>query len=395
MREARWQIPDGFGKTLVKDRPMKHALIALSFLLLPSAALPCSICGGDFQNKQTLRQEVATAKVVVVGTLSNAQLDPATGEGRTDLKVEQVIKGSDLLNGDTLLRIPKYYPGDGKAPPRGVFLFEVRAGRLSLLGGHTTRGVHLAEYAAAAARLDAAQALPFYMRHLDHPDADVAADAFVELARAADADLARAAKSVAPERLRRLLTDAQFPRERVGLVAFLLACAGNAKDADLMLAMFKQVPEDRPSMRRGLMIGYTALRPREGWEMTLSLLGDAKRGFLERNAALGVLIFFHNWKPDENRSQILRGMRCAVESGELADMAVEELRRWGWWDLTDTILTQFNRRSHEAVIVRSAIVRYALTCPQPAAKRFIDELRKRDPDMVAAGAEALEADKPK
>src|SRR5262249_7521851 len=161
--------------------------------------------------------------------------------------------------------------------------------------------------------------------------------------------------------------------------------------AELMLAMLKEVPEDRPSMRRGLMIGYTVLKPREGWDMSLDLLADAKRGFLERNAALGVLLFFHNWKPDENRTLLLRGMRLAVTAGGLAAIAVEELRRWKCWDLTDVVIAQFERRTHESVIVRSAIVRYALACPQPAAQRFVAEIRKRDPEIVGAAVESLNA----
>ena len=109
-------------------------------------------------------------------------------------------------------------------------------------------------------------------------------------------------------------------------------------------------------------------------------------------AALGVLLFFHNWKPDENRSAMLRGMRSAVAEGDLADIAVEELRRWNFWDLTDVVLAQFDRRSHESVIIRSAIVRYALACPQPAAQRFIADLRKRDPEIVTAAVESLQAE---
>jgi len=374
---------------------MKQFFLSLfSFFLILSRALPCSICGGDYQSKLTLRQEVATAKIVVVGTLSNARSDPATGEGQTDLKIDQIVKGNDLLRGVNALTIPRYFPGDGKGTLRGVFFFEVRGGKLALISGRTVRGNQFIEYLRSVATLDAREQLPFFVRHLDHPDSDIAADAFVELARAADADIARAASAVKPERLRRLLTDAQTPRERVGLIAFLLACSGTTRDADLMFAMLKNVPDDRPSMRRGLMIGYTVLKPREGWEMTLGLLADAKHGFLERNAALGVLMFFHNWKPDENQRAILRGMRSAVAEGDLADMAVEELRRWRCWDLTDTVLAQLGRPSHASVIVRNAIVRYALACPQPAARRFVADLRKRDPNLVAEIAESLEAEKP-
>src|ERR1051326_75374 len=107
---------------------MRIPVLSLSSLLLvASPALPCSICGSEFQNRATLRQEFAAAKVVVVGTLSNARLNPdsATGEGRTDLKVEQILKGNELLNGGNFVTLPRYYPGDGKGPQRGVFFFDI------------------------------------------------------------------------------------------------------------------------------------------------------------------------------------------------------------------------------------------------------------------------------
>src|SRR5262249_60009643 len=123
----------------------------------------------------------------VVGTLTNARLtSDATGEGQTDLKIDQIIKGSEFLKGVNVVTLARYYPGDGKGPQRGVFFFEVREGKLHLIGGRSARSEHLTGYLRAVAALNPDGALPFYMRYLDHPDPDLAADAFVELARSAD-----------------------------------------------------------------------------------------------------------------------------------------------------------------------------------------------------------------
>jgi hypothetical protein len=292
--------------------------------------------------------------------------------------------------------LSRYYPGDGKSPPKGLFFFDVRDGRLALRSGRTVRSEQVAEYlkgACAIADGDTSAQLRYFLRHLDHSDPDIAADAFLELARAADADLARAAKSIPPERLRRLLTNPESPRERIGLIAFLLACAGSEKDAELFLKMLKQVPEDCPSMRRGLFVGYTVLRPRDGWKLIHTTLADSRRGFLERHAAIGALEFFHNWQPQESRDAIVRCLKPAVESGDLADMAIENLRRWQWWELTAAILAQYGRPSHDAPLIRRAIVRYAVACPDPAAKRFVAEVKKREPDLLAEAVQSLEIEK--
>src|SRR5262249_35977710 len=150
--------------------------------------------------------------------------------------------------------------------------------------------------------------LRYFVRHLDAADADVAADAFLEVARSSDVEIAQAARELTADRLRRLLGDPQTPRERIGLFAFLLACHGVEKDAVLLRKMLEEVPEDRQSMRRGLLAGYMILKPRDGWALTLGTLADSRCGFLERYAALGVLEFFHNWKPGENRQSILKGL---------------------------------------------------------------------------------------
>ena len=54
-------------------------------------------------------------------------------------------------------------------------------------------------------------------------------------------------------------------------------------------------------------------------------------------------------------------MLCrAAAARRLADQAIEDLRRWGYWDLTTDVLAQYSKPTHAAPIVRRSIVRYAL-----------------------------------
>ena len=53
------------------------------------------------------------------------------------------------------------------------------------------------------------------------------------------------------------------------------------------------------------------------------------------------------------------------------------------------VFAQFAKPTHAAPIVRRGIVRYALTCPNDDAKRFIASVRQTDPKLVAAVEEAL------
>ena len=86
-------------------------------------------------------------------------------------------------------------------------------------------------------------------------------------------------------------------------------------------------------------------------------------------------------------------LKLAVADEALADVAVEDLRRWGWWELTDAVLTSFNLKNHDSPLVRRAIARYALSCPRDQAKQFVADLKKKDAALVADAVESLEAEK--
>jgi hypothetical protein len=110
---------------------------------------------------------------------------------------------------------------------------------------------------------------------------------------------------------------------------------------------------------------------------------------------LRTLRFYHGWKPDETRAQVLRGLAVALPEGDLADLAVEDLRRWQAWDLTADVLALYARKSHSAPIMRRAILRYALCCPRPEAATFLADRRREDPALVKDVEESLQFEKPK
>ncbi len=79
---------------------------------------------------------------------------------------------------------------------------------------------------------------------------------------------------------------------------------------------------------------------------------------------------------------MLHAFSLMIASGELANVAITDLQKWKLWDHTDLILKQYNRPSHAAPIIRSAILRYALTCPQPEARQFIEQRRRQEPKVI-------------
>src|SRR5207247_11387012 len=138
---------------------------------------------------------------------------------------------------------------------------------------------------------------------------------------------------------------------------------------------------------------YIQLRPEEGWEQALATLRDEKKPFPVRFAVLRTLRFFHGWKPRETQARVLRGLAAVLPQGDLADLAIEDLRRWQLWDLTAPVLAQYGKKSHDAPLMRHAIVRYALSCPKAEATQFVAERRRQEPEVVKDVEESLQFEK--
>jgi hypothetical protein len=82
-----------------------------------------------------------------------------------------------------------------------------------------------------------------------------------------------------------------------------------------------------------------------------------------------------------------------LPQGDIADMTIEDLRRWQYWDLTPQVLAQYGKESHNAPIMRRTIARYALCCPRPEAARFVADMRRQDPELVKDVQDQLEFEK--
>ena len=89
-------------------------------------------------------------------------------------------------------------------------------------------------------------------------------------------------------------------------------------------------------------------------------------------------------------------MRALVAQKELADLPMEDLRKWGRWDQTDYVLGFAKVDSHAKVpLIKRAILKFALAAPKDvtAAKAYVEQARKDDPERVRY-MEQLLADEP-
>ncbi len=374
---------------------MKIVGLVLLVAGLAANAWACSLCASMNYSRATLREDLATARLVIFGALANARVG-ADGKGATDLQVETVLKSDPILAERKVLTLPRFVPVDPKSPPKFLVFCDVINGEIAAYRGSPVKSGAVVEYLQAAAALpaDRVKQLLFYFRYLDHPDAEIAQDAFLEFAKTQDADIARVASKLDPARLKKLIIDPATPPERLGLFAYLLGASGGPAEALFLSELLTDTSERLRPAFGGIVAGLIQLDPKSGWARTHAILSDKNRPFSERLAALGALRFFHGANPTAARDEILRGLAGVLTQGDLADLAVEDLRRWQWWDLTKDVLALFGKPTHSAPIVKRAILRYALSCPLPEARELVARVRGSDPELVQDVEESLRFEKP-
>src|SRR5262249_39145483 len=139
------------------------------------------------------------------------------------------------------------------------------------------------------------------------------------------------------------------------------------------------------------LAGYVMLKPAEGWEFLHGILKDPAKEFTLRYAGLRAVRFLWDSRPDlVKKKDMVDGLCDLIEQSDISDLAIEDLRKWGVWEVAGKVLALKDKPSHDIPIVRRAILRYALSCPnKPEAVAFVGDLRKKNPEMVKDAEELL------
>jgi hypothetical protein len=363
-------------------------------LICSPAALPCSLCGSKVLTP-TFRETAHSAKLILYGQLANARL---TADGAsTELHIEKVLRTDPQVADKKLIKIPRYVGTDAKNNRYLVFC-DIYNGQLDPYRGVPITSAAALEYVEKILTLDArdrTKTLLFYFDYLEDQDRTIGDDAFREFIAATDAELLQVAGKLPAAKLRQWLRDPRTAADRANLYASLLGLCGNDRDVELLRGLLARPSSDSAEVISGALSGLMALRPREGWEAACAMLADSRRPFKDRYAAILAVRFQYGSRPRETQAEMLRCLGGVLSQGDMADLAIEDLRRWQVWTLTEEILGQYGKKSHAAPIVRRAIVRYALCCPRPEAARFVAEARGHEPDLVGEIEEALKWDKKK
>ena len=383
---------------------MPRLLTGLTLLgllsVLPSSSPACSFCPTPL-TRESLGQEVDRAHLIIYAYAANPKLNlqegAAPGSGTTDFHIERVVKDHPLLGDKKVLTLERYVPVlDPKDPPRFLIFCEVAKGKFDAYLGRTVKSQAVIGYlegAKAERAKGRPAALAYYARYLGHTDDLVAEDAFLEFARSKDDEVGQVAKQLDPKIFRALLQKPGLDADRISLFSFLLGSCGGPQDADYLRKRAAGAQNEDVRALDGMLGGILALQPKEGWRLVEEILRDKDANFLKRFSAMRAVRFYMGWKPAETKEAMLSAYKLVLPDGESADLAIEDLRRWKTWDLTPLVLAQYGKATHDAPIVRRSIIRYALSCPLPEARRFVEQVEAKDAELVRELREFLEFEK--
>ena len=345
----------------------RQFLIALAAMLTLCAgnSRACPFCSAT---GQSLTGEVAQSDFIVLGTMTNAKRDPNGDfqKGTTDLVIETVVKPHEYLAGKSVLPIPRFIPADPKNPGAKFLVFcslysrpqdLARAAVVSALpmgnndlvqvdavrGDPVAPGSKIADYLKGAFTVraqDEVTKLKYFFGYLDSPDILISTDAMNEFALSDYPEVRKAAPKLDAGKLRRWLADPATMVSKIGLYGLLLGHCGEAADAASLRGLLDAPDARFASGRDGLLAGYTLLKPDEGYQYILSAAKSSGAEFQARYAALKSLRFFHDYRPDVvSKEKVLVGIKAIIEQPDMADLPIEDLRKWKAWDMTDYVLS--------------------------------------------------------
>lgn len=382
------------------------ALVLAALWAAPTQAVDfCPFCNGA--QGQTLVKEVQQARFVLFGTPSNPQIKrDAEGRefGTTDFTIEEVVKNDPFLKSKKTLVLPRYIPPMATGDEKLLVFCDLNNDQFDSYLMMSVKDSVVIKYLKEAILLDdkdITKRLKFYFNYLDHFDNEVASDAYKEFAKADYADVVKLVKVHGDAEMRkRLITWMKDPNTafyRYGLFGLMLGLCGKKEDGDIFLSLLNDQDKSLMSGIDGVLAGYILVDQATGWKHTKDLISNGANDFTKRHAGLRTIRFL--WETHVGhvpKEELLKVMGEFISQGDIADMAMDDLRKWKEWQFTDKILEQSKRDTHVGSIVQRAVLRYMLSCPQkdyPKAAEYVEAVRKEHPDKIKDAQEILDLEK--
>ena len=95
----------------------------------------------------------------------------------------------------------------------------------------------------------------------------------------------------------------------------------------------------------------------------------------------------------DSRDHVLKGLAAMLEQGDLADVAVEDMRRWELWNLAGDVFKLYGQKGFDAPLMKRAVIRYGLCCKKTEAADFLKTRRAGESELVQEVEDSLKLEK--
>ena len=365
-------------------------LLTLVTLSTPPA-LPCPFCSAQGQDA-TMRSESKQATLVLYGRIEKTDFARET----TEFVIEKVLKPHPALGKTRSITLNRVFSvSEEKRKASRILVFcDVFKGKLDPYRGIAVEEKNnVDKYVTGVLKVSdkpMADRLAFYFKYLDHPEPIVSTDAFNEFAFADYGDYKDMAAKLPGDRIYGWLKEGPQPY-RYGLYASMLGhCSTNPKRDATLLRSLVENNQNVTSGLDGILAAVVMIQPKKGWEYLQGILNDPDKKFTRRYSALRAVRFLYDYRPDViSKKELLAAVGKLIQQGDIADLAIEDLRKRKAWDRTDEVLVLMEKKTHQLSVVRRSIIRFALSSPKASAKKFIAVQRKKDSELVEDVEELL------
>ena len=378
-----------------RHAPRRTSSVAVTvvFLLAVWSAAPAAACPFCTALKPTLCQRRESAQFVALGELQKHSGDAA------EFLLHDVRKGAGRLKrGESAKLLVKVKQSAGTL----VLLFgEGAAGDPPARLRWTAQPVNETSYAyfarAPSLRKSAPERLAYFAPRLEHADPLVAEDAWQEFGHAPYDDVAKVADRLSASRLRAWLVDEGVPQTRKGFYGMALGIAGplsadGLDNAAFLRSLILRPADDFRAGFDGVLAGYLLATGQQGLTLIEDrYLANPKAAVGDVRHAMSALRFYHESGREIPARRLAEALRHALARPEFAAEAITDLARWRDWDALPLVAPLYDRKGFTDSDIRRAIVGYLLVCPRPRAAERLAELRRRDPEGIAAAEKALTA----
>lgn len=244
----------------------------------------------------------------------------------------------------------------------------------------------------------AEQRLAYFVKFLEFSDFTIANDAFAQFVNAPTKDIAAVAGKLPREKIRKWLADPKTPVNRQSGYGLMLGLCGGPEEARFLEKRIAEIDPERQIGVEGLIFGYLLLSGEPGLASIEKAYLANPRAAVDRiypaYQATRYLWSFGNGKI--SRPRLKEAMRLLLDQSSLSDSAIITLAEWKDWDLHERLMQLYDTLSATETSTKRSIIKYMIASTKDvtkdakdvpphavAGRKCLDELRRRDPKLVA------------